>query len=56
MESNLKFAWQHNWSSIQIQDKNWVGGNNDASGTYNVNNQTKFKNTMLMHSFYSVGV
>ena len=32
----------------KFRTKNWVEVNNESCGTYNVNSQIKFKNSMLM--------
>ena len=36
----------------KFRAKNWVGINDDASGMYNANSQTKFTITMLKSSLY----
>ena len=34
----------------KFREKNWVELNDDSHGTYNTNNQIKFKTTMLKSS------
>ena len=36
----------------KLRTKNWVEINDDTGGTYNSNNQIKFKTTMLKSSLY----
>ena len=36
----------------KLRTKNWVEINDDTRGTYNSNNQIKFKTTMLKSSLY----
>ena len=50
VSKNHKFSRQLNYSAIQIQNKNWVEMNDNASGVYNSNSQIKFKTTMLKTS------
>ena len=37
---------------LNLEQKTWVEINNESRGTYNVNNQIKFKTTMLKSSLY----
>ena len=49
---------------IKLRTKNWIETNDDARGTYNTNNQFKFKTSMLktslsiivMHIYLSKGL
>ena len=38
----------HQINLVNLEQKNWVGINDESRGIYNVNSQIKFKTTMLM--------
>ena len=45
-----KFVKQYNYSTIQIQNKNWLEVNGEVDGNYKVNSQIQFKTTILNSS------